>query len=64
MDSITIPVRAPLTFDRLLELNPHASAGELAETFPHLPAELRTQAWEDAQAHIALGAWDERVATS
>jgi hypothetical protein len=58
MDAIVIPIREPLTFGRLRELNPHATAEELAEAFPHLPTELREQAWEAARLRMQLDEWN------
>jgi hypothetical protein len=57
VEEITIPVHEPLTFERLKELNPRASAQELAEAFPHLPAELRAQAWDAMRLRVALDSW-------
>jgi hypothetical protein len=58
MDSITIPVRRPVSFDELKRLNPNASPEELAEAFPYLPAELREQAWEQLRLRTALVDWN------
>jgi hypothetical protein len=59
MDAICIPVGEPLTFERLRELNPAATADDLAEVFPHLPAELKAQAWEAMRLRVALDAWGD-----
>jgi hypothetical protein len=58
MDSVRIPVDEPVTFTRLRELNPDATAGELADIFPHLPAELRQQAWNHLRLTAALDEWN------
>jgi hypothetical protein len=58
MEAITIPVGSPLTFERLRELNPNASAEELADAFPHLPHDLREQAWDALRLRAALDDWN------
>jgi hypothetical protein len=63
MEQIVIPVGEPLTFDRLRDLNPRASAQELADAFPHLPAELREQAWDALRLRAALEDWNAEATT-
>jgi len=58
MDAITIPVRRPLTFDSLKELNPEAQTEELVDAFQALPASMREQAWEDLRLRTALDDWN------
>jgi hypothetical protein len=58
MDSITIPIGRPVSFDELKALNPGATPEELAAAFPHLPAELREQAWESLRLRAALTDWN------
>ena len=54
MDTITIPIGEPLTFDSLRRLNSSASVEELADAFARLPTELRDQAWTALRLRVAL----------
>ena len=60
MDAITIPIGTPLTFAKLRELNPEASADELSQAFAQLPKELRDQAWSALRLRVALDAWGDQ----
>jgi hypothetical protein len=58
MDSITIPVGAPCSFEALRELNPAATVQEISAAFEQLPQELRAQAWAQTRLRVALEAWN------
>ena len=57
MDTLTIPIGRPLTFEELKVLNSEASTDDLAQAFGHLPPELREQAWDDLRLRAALSDW-------
>jgi hypothetical protein len=62
MNSITIPVGEPMTFDSLRRLNPSATVEQLSAAFEELPEQLRAEAWSQMRLKVALACWDAEAA--